>query len=45
MGPGTFIWSDDLKLKRFYVADLIACTLWAIALALLVNSVVLYLNR
>ena len=29
----------DLKLKRFYVADLIACTLWAIALALLVVSV------
>ena len=29
----------DLKLKRFYVADLIACSLWAIALALLVVSV------
>ncbi len=29
----------DLKLKRFYVADLIACSLWALALALLVVSV------
>ena len=29
----------DLRLKRFYVADVIACTLWAIALALLVVSV------
>ena len=29
----------DLKVKRFYVADLIACSLWALALALLVVSV------
>jgi membrane protein DedA with SNARE-associated domain len=29
----------DLRLKRFYVADVIACSLWAIALALLVVSV------
>jgi membrane protein DedA with SNARE-associated domain len=29
----------DLRLKRFYLADLIACFAWAIALALLVVSV------
>ncbi len=29
----------DLRLKRFYVADVIACSLWALALALLVVSV------
>tara|TARA_B100000686_G_C16673441_1_gene907759 strand:- start:564 stop:1070 length:507 start_codon:yes stop_codon:yes gene_type:complete len=29
----------DLRLRRFYVADIIACSLWAIALALLVVSV------
>ena len=29
----------DLRLKRFYVADIIACSLWALALALLVVSV------
>jgi membrane-associated protein len=29
----------DLRLKRFYVADLFACSAWALALALLVISV------
>jgi len=29
----------DLRLKRFYLADVIACFAWAIALALLVVSV------
>lgn len=29
----------DLRLKRFYVADVIACSAWALALALLVVSV------
>ena len=30
---------SDLRLKRFYLADVIACSFWAIALALLVVSV------
>jgi membrane-associated protein len=34
-----FLGITDLKLKRFYLADLIACFAWAIALALLVVSV------
>jgi len=29
----------DLELKRFYIADIIACLAWAFALALLVVSV------
>ena len=29
----------DLELKRFYIADIIACLAWACALALLVVSV------
>ena len=29
----------DLRLKRFYLADVIACSCWALALALLVVSV------
>ena len=29
----------DLELKRFYIADIIACFAWALALALLVVSV------
>ncbi len=29
----------DLRLKRFYLADVIACSAWALALALLVVSV------
>ena len=30
---------SDLRLKRFYLADVIACSAWALALALLVVSV------
>jgi len=29
----------DIELKRFYIADIIACLAWAFALALLVVSV------
>ena len=34
-----FLGISDLRLKRFYLADVIACSFWAIALALLVVSV------
>jgi len=30
---------SDLKAVRFYIADVVACTCWGIALALLVTGV------